>query len=79
RHLLDQIFHGWALAAQEKKPSTNSPLTSAASSTAKKGLSETTCDGALDIVPSQTASFTRKRRPVRVTTAEPKTEKKTDR
>lgn len=50
-------------AAQTKsrsKGSTQSKTTAPASKTA----TENTCDGALDIVPSETLSFQRKRRPV---------------
>lgn len=65
-----------ALAAQSKKTPPKSPATSVATSKTNKGLAETTCDGALDIVPSQASSFTRKRRPARTKDSEQKPEKK---
>ncbi len=45
----------------------------------KKVSTETTCDGALDIVPSRSVSFTRKRRPATTPAMPPdKPEKKTE-
>ena len=48
--------------AQSRKPA-KTPSKPAAPTTAKKASTETACDGALDIVPSQPMTFTRKRRP----------------
>lgn len=61
--------------AAQKKPS-SSPATTVATSTTKKGVSETTCDGALDIVPTQALSFARKRRPVKAPLNEAKPARK---
>jgi hypothetical protein len=70
------------LAAATIAAQTKSGSKGAASKSApvKKSSSENTCDGALDIVPSETLSFQRKRRPPTVRqpaaeTAGKKTEK----
>jgi hypothetical protein len=47
---------------QTRKPA-KSPPKPVAPATAKKASGETACDGALDIVPSQPMTFSRKRRP----------------
>ncbi len=64
----------FGLLAQQKKTAPKTPVS--AGSHAKKALSENTCDGALDIVPTQAASFARKRRPSKAIPSEPKAEKK---
>lgn len=47
-----------------------------ATAASKKSAAENTCDGALDIVPTQALSFTRKRRPSRPAEATPVTTEK---
>lgn len=50
---------------KKTSPSMNKP----AGSAAKGGAKEASCDGALDIVPSQPMTFARKRRPTRIAPA----------
>lgn len=50
------------VSAQTKSGSKSSNQAKSAAPS-KKSASENTCDGALDIVPSETLSFQRKRRP----------------
>lgn len=66
---------------QEKKTTEKVVKPPAAAPIAKKASNENSCDGALDIVPSHSATFVRKRRPARspLAPAEPKAEKKIQR
>ena len=62
-----------ALAQTKGKSKTNS-----ATKSTKKVSSETSCDGALDIVPSETLTFQRKRRPTALPTTSETSDKKTE-
>jgi hypothetical protein len=53
-------------SAQQRRGQSKVPKT--APVTVKKLSTESSCDGALDIVPSQPSTFARKRRPTRVVT-----------
>jgi hypothetical protein len=65
-------------ASAQTKSGAKGSTQSKAPAPAKKSSSENTCDGALDIVPSETLSFQRKRRPPTPKPTTESAEKKTE-